>query len=75
MMSTENLLGEFKEAAHSTPRSLNSSIQVELERHVSKNLRSGLVISDGRRHLAACLGQARKTQQSRTLGVANVSAP
>ena len=45
MMSTENLLGEFKEAEHSTPRSLNSSIQVELERHASKNIRSGLVIA------------------------------
>ena len=45
MMSTENLLGEFKEAEHSTPRSLNSSIQVELEQHVSKNIASGLGIS------------------------------
>ncbi|MDB9949505.1 diguanylate cyclase [Porticoccaceae bacterium] len=44
-MSTENLLGEFKEAEHSTPRSLNSSIQVELEQHVSKNIASGLGIS------------------------------
>ena len=45
MMSTENLLGEFKEAEHSTPRSLNSSIQIELERHVSENISSGLGIS------------------------------
>ena len=45
MMSTENLLGEFKEAEHSTPRSFNRSIQVELERHVSKNLSSGLMLS------------------------------
>jgi diguanylate cyclase (GGDEF)-like protein/PAS domain S-box-containing protein len=45
MMSTENLLGEFKEVEHSTPRSLNSSIQVELEQHVSKNIVSGLGVS------------------------------
>ena len=45
MMSTENLLGEFKEVDQSTPRSLNSSIQFELERHVSKNIVSGLSIS------------------------------
>jgi diguanylate cyclase (GGDEF)-like protein/PAS domain S-box-containing protein len=45
MMSTENLLGEFKEAEHSTPRSINRSIQLELERHVSKNITAGLGIS------------------------------
>ena len=31
MMSTENLLGEFKEAEQPNPRSLNSSIQIDLE--------------------------------------------
>ncbi|MDC0588338.1 hypothetical protein OAP17_01140 [Porticoccaceae bacterium] len=45
MMSTENLLGEFKEAEQPNPRSLNSSIQIELERHASKNISSGLRIS------------------------------
>ncbi|MDC3263699.1 diguanylate cyclase [Porticoccaceae bacterium] len=45
MMSTENLLGEFKEVEHSSPRSFNRSIQVELEGHVSKNLSSGLILS------------------------------
>ena len=45
MMSTENLLGEFKEAEHSSPRSFNRSIQVELERHVLKNLASGLILA------------------------------
>ena len=44
MMSTENLLGEFKEVEHSSPRSFNRSIQVELEGHVSKNLSSGLIL-------------------------------
>ena len=55
MMSTENLLGEFKEAEHSTPRSLNSSIQVELEKHVSKNIRSACRIAIVWRHLSTCL--------------------
>jgi len=39
------LLGEFKEVEHSSPRSFNRSIQVELEGHVSKNLSSGLILS------------------------------
>ena len=45
MMSTENLLGEFKEVENSSPRSLKRSIQIELERHVLKNLGLGLTIS------------------------------
>ena len=45
MMSTENLLGEFKEAEQPNPRSLISSIQIELERPASKNISSGLRIS------------------------------
>ena len=44
MMSTENLLGEFKEVEHSTPRSLNRSIQVELESTFLKTLGSGLYL-------------------------------
>ena len=60
MMSTENLLGEFKEAEHSTPRSLNSSIQVELEQARFKNISSGLGIFNGRRHLSSCSGTVLK---------------
>jgi diguanylate cyclase (GGDEF)-like protein/PAS domain S-box-containing protein len=45
MMSTENLLGEPKEAEHSNPRSLKESIQVELERHALENLKFGLGVS------------------------------
>ena len=64
MMSTENLLGEFKEVEHSTPRSFNRSIQVELERHVSKNLSSGLILSMVGAILLFVLGSA----QNPTLG-------
>jgi len=42
MMSTENLLGEPKEAEHFNPRSLKKSIQIELERHALENLKFGL---------------------------------
>ena len=42
MMSTENLLGEPKEAEHSNPRSLKESIQIELEKHALENLKFGL---------------------------------
>ncbi len=42
MMSTENLLGEPKEAEQFTPRSLKKSIQIELERHALENLNFGL---------------------------------
>ena len=59
MMSTENLLGEFKEAEHSTPRSLNSSIQIELERHVSENISSGLGISMAGAIFSTGLGSAQ----------------
>ena len=42
MMSTENLLGEPKEAEQPNPRSLKKSIQVELEKHALENLKFGL---------------------------------
>ena len=42
MMSTENLLGEPKEAEHFNPRSLKKSIQIEIERHALENLKFGL---------------------------------
>lgn len=45
MMSTKNLLGEFKEVKYSSPRSLNRSIQVELEKDVFTNIAPGLVVS------------------------------
>ncbi len=45
MMSTENLLGEPKEAEHSNPRSLKESIQIELEKHALENLKFGLGVS------------------------------
>ena len=45
MMSTENLLGEPKEAEHSNPRSLKESIQIELEQHALENLKFGLGVS------------------------------
>ena len=45
MMSTENLLGEPKEAEHSNPRSLKKSIQIELERHALENIKFGLAVS------------------------------
>ena len=45
MMSTENLLGEPKEAENSNPRSLKKSIQIELERHALENLKFGLGVS------------------------------
>ena len=45
MMSTENLLGEPKEAENSNPRSLKESIQIELEKHALENLKFGLGVS------------------------------
>jgi diguanylate cyclase (GGDEF)-like protein/PAS domain S-box-containing protein len=45
MMSTENLLGEPKEAEHFNPRSLKKSIQIELERHALENIKFGLAVS------------------------------
>ena len=45
MMSTENLLGEFKEVKYSSPRSLNRSTQVELEKRAVKNITAGLIVS------------------------------
>ncbi len=45
MMSTKNLLGEFKEVKYSSPRSLNRSIQVELEKDVLTNIAPGLIVS------------------------------
>ena len=42
MMSTENLLGEPKEAEHFNPRSLKKSIQIEIEKHALENLKFGL---------------------------------
>ncbi|MGB0449247.1 MAG: putative bifunctional diguanylate cyclase/phosphodiesterase [Porticoccaceae bacterium] len=44
-MSTENLLGEPKEAEHFNPRSLRKSIQVELEKQALENLVFGLGVS------------------------------
>lgn len=45
MMSTENLLGEPKEAENSNPRSLKKLLQIELERHALENLKFGLAVS------------------------------
>ena len=45
MMSTENLLGEPKEAEQSNPRSLKKLIQIELEKHALENLKFGLAVS------------------------------
>ena len=45
MMSTENLLGEPKEAKQSNPRSLKKLIQIELEKHALENLKFGLAVS------------------------------
>ena len=45
MMSTENLLGEPREAEQSNPRSLKKQIQIELEKHALENLKFGLAVS------------------------------
>jgi diguanylate cyclase (GGDEF)-like protein/PAS domain S-box-containing protein len=45
MMSTENLLGDPKEAEQPNPRSLKKSIQIELEKHALENLKFGLAVS------------------------------
>jgi hypothetical protein len=45
MMSTENLLGEPKEAINSNPRSLKKLIQIELERRALENIKFGLAVS------------------------------
>lgn len=45
MMSTENLLGEPKEAENFNPRSLKKLIQIELEKRALENLKFGLAVS------------------------------